>query len=150
MYVINSHRKKEPILEGPFNELTINTGLAGSASDTFVLPLFVINYVNVDWGDGAVDQFTEGGDKAHVYNTPGIYTVKMYGTSGQMFRFNNAGDRQKVISGVIGNTGWTNFGYVFYGCSSLTTLDVSTLDVSSVNNFSYAFYGCSSLTALDV
>lgn len=149
MYVINSHRKKEIILEGPFNELTINTELAGSASDTFVLPLYFINHVNVDWGDGAVESFSTSGNKTHVYDTPGIYTVKMYGTGAQMFRFNNSGDRQKVTSGIIGNTGWSNFSGTFYGCNSLITLDVSNWDVSSVSTFANAFNGCSSLIALD-
>src|SRR5690554_5922165 len=70
-----------------FNELTINTILPGSASNTFVLPLYLIDHVKVDWGDGTVQNFTTGGNKTHVYNTPGIYTVKMYGTGAQMFRF---------------------------------------------------------------
>ena len=149
MYVINSHMK-ELILAGPFNELTINTALAGSAPDTFVLPLYSIDHVSVDWGDGDVGHFSASGSKTHVYHTPGIYTIKMYGTGAQMFRFDNLGDRQKVIGGVIGNTGWTSFDFTFFDCISLTTLDVSGWDVSSVTNFRYAFRGCSSLMTLNV
>src|SRR5690554_6761997 len=144
MYVINSYRKK------PFNELTINTALAGSASDTFVLPLYSIDQVEVDWGDGTVENFSTAGGKTHVYNTPGIYTVKMYGTGAQMFRWANSGDRRKVISGVMGNTGWTDFSYTFNGCSSLTTLDVSSWNVGAVTTFNSSFNGCNSLSALDV
>jgi surface protein len=133
----------------PFNELTIDTRLAGSASNTFILPLLSIDHVTVDWGDGAVEHFLIAGSKTHVYDTPGIYTVKMYGTGSQMFRFSNAGDRYKVISGVIGNTGWTSLAYTFYGCSSMTALDVSGLDVSAITNFEGAFHSCSSLISLD-
>jgi len=40
--------------------------------------------------------------------------------------------------------------YMFINCSSLTSLDVSGFDTSSVTNMSYMFYNCSSLTSLDV
>ena len=36
--------------------------------------------------------------------------------------------------------------YIFYGCSSLTSLNLS----NNVNNMSYIFYGCSSLISLDL
>ena len=39
---------------------------------------------------------------------------------------------------------------MFEGCSSLTSLDLSGLDTSSVTNMMYMFYGCSSLTSLDL
>ena len=39
---------------------------------------------------------------------------------------------------------------MFCGCSSLTSLDVSSFDTSAVTNMNAMFYGCSSLTSLDV
>ena len=39
---------------------------------------------------------------------------------------------------------------MFYGCSSLTSLDVRDFNTSSVSNMSHMFSGCSSLTSLDV
>ena len=36
--------------------------------------------------------------------------------------------------------------YMFYGCSSLTSLNLS----NNVNNMSYMFYYCSSLTSLNL
>ena len=39
---------------------------------------------------------------------------------------------------------------MFYGCSSLTSLDLSHFDTSNVTDMSYMFNGCSSLTSLDV
>ena len=39
---------------------------------------------------------------------------------------------------------------MFFGCPSLTSLDVSAFDTSSVNNMEYMFYNCSNVTSLDV
>ncbi len=39
---------------------------------------------------------------------------------------------------------------LFSGCSSLTSLDLSGFDTSSVTNMGYMFSGCSSLTSLDL
>ena len=44
----------------------------------------------------------------------------------------------------------TSMSDMFYGCSSLTTLDLSNLNTSKVTNMSEMFYGCSSLTSLDL
>ena len=44
----------------------------------------------------------------------------------------------------------TDMGGMFYGCSGLTTLEVSNFDTSNVTNISNMFYHCSSLTTLDV
>ena len=39
---------------------------------------------------------------------------------------------------------------MFYGCSNLSNLDVSNLDVSSATSLYSMFYGCTKLTSLDV
>ena len=44
----------------------------------------------------------------------------------------------------------TNMRSMFNGCSSLTTLDLSGFDTSQVTNMSNMFSGCSSLTTLDL
>ena len=41
-------------------------------------------------------------------------------------------------------------GTIFYGCSSLTSLDLSGFDTSNIAGMAYMFYGCSSLTSLDL
>ena len=41
-------------------------------------------------------------------------------------------------------------GYMFSGCSSLTSLDVSNFNTSNVTNMGDMFRGCSSLTSLNV
>ena len=40
--------------------------------------------------------------------------------------------------------------YMFYDCSNLTTLDLSSFDTSAVTNMSYMFRLCSNLTTLDL
>ena len=43
-----------------------------------------------------------------------------------------------------------NMQHMFYGCSSLTNLDLSSFNTSKVINMQHMFYGCSSLTNLDL
>ena len=44
----------------------------------------------------------------------------------------------------------TDMGYMFYGCSGLTSLDVSGFNTAKVTDMSLMFDGCSGLTSLDV
>lgn len=44
----------------------------------------------------------------------------------------------------------TNMNHIFNGCSSLTSLDLSSFDTSAVTDMSHMFYNCSSLTSLDL
>ena len=44
----------------------------------------------------------------------------------------------------------TSMYQMFYGCSSLVSLDLSGFDTSEVTDMSYMFYGCSSLESLDL
>ena len=44
----------------------------------------------------------------------------------------------------------TDMFYMFYNCSSLTSLDVTHFNTANVKNMSNMFYGCSKLTSLNV
>ena len=44
----------------------------------------------------------------------------------------------------------TDMGYMFCGCSALTSLDVSNFNTANVTNMGGIFSGCSTLTSLDV
>ena len=44
----------------------------------------------------------------------------------------------------------TNMFYMFSGCSSLTSLDISSFNTSNVTNMAYMFNECQSLTSLDL
>ena len=43
-----------------------------------------------------------------------------------------------------------NMRHMFYNCSSLTSLDVSSFNTANVTEMQYMFWGCSKLTSLDV
>ena len=65
------------------------------------------------------------------------------------YKFNNNNFTNLIFKNVdIGNV--TNMDSMFYGCSSLTSLDLSTWHTSNVTCMNYMFYNCSSLTSLDV
>ena len=44
----------------------------------------------------------------------------------------------------------TNMSYMFYECSSLKSLNISNFDTSNVTNMSFMFFNCSSLTSLNL
>ena len=61
-------------------------------------------------------------------------------TNLQLINFNNNFNTSKV----------TNMRSMFEGCSSLTSLDLSSFNTSKVVNIDSMFYGCSSLTSLNL
>ena len=50
----------------------------------------------------------------------------------------------------LGTSNITTMNSMFYGCSSLTSIDLSGWDTSSVTDMSNMFYNCTSLTSLDI
>lgn len=159
---------------------TIDTTKAGSASNTFVLPLAAgTTNISVNWGDGNNENFNTAGNKTHVYSTSGTYDVKITGTFVGIV-FNNGGDRLKFIDiKQWGDVVWKSFTNAFYGCANLvftysdspncqlTSLsfqdafrgtkinnDISWIP-SNITNLSGTFFGCtlfnhSSISSIDV
>ena len=117
---------------------TWDTTQAGSASDTIVLPM--IAGPTVDWGDGNTDT-----TNTHTYASGGTYTVTIEG-SVTGFRFNNGGDKLKIID--VSNWGTFEISNhsIFYGCSNL---DISATDypIISTTSLTQTFRACSSLTS---
>jgi len=159
------------LLEEPEFVITVETT---TASESFTIPTTGTGYsYNVDWGDGSTST-AQTGNATHTYADSGQYDIQITGTFPRIY-FNNTGDRLKLVD--IKNWGdgtWTSMSNAFYGCentivsaedalvlpadssgmfrscSSLTTLDVSEWDTSSVTNMAGMFRSCSSLTTLDV
>jgi hypothetical protein len=123
--------------------LTVDTTKAGSASDTFVLPLpstGTYDYL-VDWGEGgAYERSVVNTSLTHVYAAPGTYTIKIIGTFPRVY-FNNTGDKLKLTGLQIGSVGWTSMERAFVGCTNLVALTGSS-NTAAVANMSYMFYGC--------
>jgi len=127
---------------------TWDTTQAGSASDTIILPLLSggVYSGTIDWGDGNSDALSYA-NRTHTYASSGIYTITLSGTM-VGFRFNNSGDKAKILD--ISNWGELNptTDRGFMGC---TNLDVSATDapIITANNLNYMFYNCTSLTTAD-
>jgi len=143
-------RKKS---ENKYFTITIDTTKAGSANDTFVLPLpgsGTYDYY-VDWGEGGAEEhFVVNTSQTHVYASSGTYQIKIRGTFPQIY-FNTVGDRLKLIS--IDNWGiitWGSFENAYYGCSNMNCVAIDYPDTSEVITFFRAFSNCSSLITLDV
>ena len=147
---------------------TWDTTKPGSASNTVVLPLLSGGTYSgtIDWGDSTTSVLSYA-NRTHVYASSGTYTITLSGTI-EGWLFNNGGDRRKITD--ISN--WGNLtmttGAAFYGCqnmdvsatdspiissttlgncfrncTSLTTPDFSSWDVSGVNSMQQMFDGCS-------
>ncbi len=159
-----------PIRKGPFAVVgvpkfvsTWNTELTdatASASKTILLPMTA--GPEVDWGDGTVDNLN-----THVYAVGGTYEITIDETNTD-FRFNNAGDKTKIIdvsqcNGLnvtnrdvfkrCDNLLWsakdapnitsTSLIGMFEGCEVLNGGgSFSTWDVSSVTSMVNMFFGC--------
>ena len=69
-----------------------DTEKAGSATKTIILP--ITGTYTVNWGDGK----TNTSVATHVYNATGNYTINITNIAETGFRFNNGGDKLKIIT----------------------------------------------------
>jgi len=136
----------------PFT-IRIDTTKAGSASDQFVLPLnssYSYDF-DINWGDGAAERVTTNVNKTHVYDTPGVYDIRIY-REFPSIQFGNQGDKAKIIEILQwGSIEWSTMEFAFYGCSNLTNVSATdTIDLRNVKELTYLFTSCSELTGVDV
>ncbi len=129
--------------------IVVDTTKAGSASNTFVLPIIkaTSETVKIYWGDGT-NSTGVNGNNTHVYAASGIYTVKIESRLFGGIYFNNLGDKAKITK--IANYGQgvsrLNIGS-FYGCSSLLSIDIGNI-VSNGADASNQYRGCTALTTV--
>jgi len=146
---INSPLEFEiPNLIDPLFKITIDTTKAGSASNTFVLPLQTTsnNFV-INWGDGNLETVTTVTSISHTYASSGSYQISLDGSFSGI-KFNNAGDKLKLSS--IDNWGTNqilNLANAFYGCVNMVGTYTDSPDTSLVTNMSGAFRGCTNLNS---
>ena len=129
--------------------IVVDTTKAGSASNTFVLPIVkaASETVKIYWGDGT-NSIGVNGNNTHVYAASGIYTVKIEAKIFGGVAFNNTQDKAKI-------TKITSFGRgvirslvtSFYGCSSLLSIDIGNI-VSNGTNAYAMFAQCTALTTV--
>jgi surface protein len=121
---------------------TWDTRISGTGTVTgtssIALPLFGTQAITASWGDGTVSLISQSlqNDRIHTYATPGVYTVSITGT-GQGFRFNNGGDRAKLLDiGQWGSISGSTTG-VFNGCFNLvgTAADSHVLQTTNLGTY---------------
>lgn len=129
--------------------IVVDTTKAGSASNTFVLPIIkaTSETVKIYWGDGT-KSIGVNGNNTHVYAASGVYTIKIESRLFGGIYFNNLGDKAKITK--IANFGQgvsrLNTGS-FYGCSSLLSIDIGNI-VSNGTNAYAMFSQCTALTTV--
>ena len=131
-------------------KITVITTKAGSAPDTFVLPLQVgATSMTVYWGDGNSDVITayNQAELTHVYASSGTYQISLDG-SFYGIRFANGGDCLKLAS--IDNWGtnqWGTMNFAFGGCTNMIGTYTDSPDLSLTLNLGWIFYRCSSFNS---
>jgi len=118
---------KSRILERPAPKpmiIVVDTTKAGSASNTFVLPIAInaAETAYADWGDGFITSLVSG-NNTHVYAASGVYTIKIYSKIFGGVYFNNGGDKAKITQILSwGNGLFRNAITAFQGCTNLTAI----------------------------
>ena len=122
----------------PFT-FTVQTNTSGvSNNDQFTLPLTDNGTVDimVFWGDGTSDAITafDQAEKTHTYPSVGNYEIKITGTL-QGFRFDNGGDKFKMLDIKKWGIFDINVSKAFRNCSNLTqsATDVPIISTTSLN-----------------
>lgn len=163
---------KRIVLERPAAKpmiIVVDTTKAGSASNTFVLPIAInaTETAYADWGDGVINPLVSG-NNTHVYATSGVYTIKIYSKVFWGVYFNNGGDKAKITQILSWGDGlFRNAVTAFRGCTNLTfiaqnikllansaqsmhqsntgLLAAPNYNLPRVTNTSYMYTSCSSI-----
>ena len=127
--------------------ITVDTTKAGSATDTFILPLYpgTTNCV-VEWGDDTSDhiKISTQTDLTHVYPNSGSYQVSIIGNFVGTY-FANGGDKLKLSSiDQWGSNSFTNMTKNFQGCENMVANYTDVPNVSECIAFFGAFQICRS------
>ena len=129
--------------------ITVDTTKAGSASNTFVLPITKLSteMVTIYWGDGQVSVGATG-NNTHVYAASGTYTIKIYSKIFGGLSFNNAGDKLKILSIFsFGQAIHRDLFAAYHGCTNLSIIDTTGFINNSVSLLN-AFRDCAKLTTI--
>ena len=66
------------------------------------------------------------------------------------FMFYNCSSLKSIDLSSFNTNNVTNMSYMFYNCFSLKSIDLSLFNTNNVINMSYMFYNCSSLKSIDL
>jgi hypothetical protein len=133
--------------------MKVDTTKAGSASDTFVLPLRGAGYnITIKWGDGTSTDYVGGTANVNhnitkVYAASGEYIVEVIRNTPTGFPtiyFNNSGDRLKLMDVLqVGLGTWATMAFSFFGCVNLTWSATDKVVIGVGGNLEETFRNCS-------
>ena len=146
-------QESEPyVYVGPYALLNPTAGTLtfeyGTLTYDIMEDYFAQGITSIQHGWGAVAEEEErNAIKKVVFNA----SCKDYYPTDLKMLFLDLGDMTDIVGIQNLNTSEVvDMSWMFYGCSSLTNLDISSFNTSNVTNMNLMFYGCSSLTSLDV
>jgi surface protein len=122
--------------------LTSNAGTSNTSSITLPLSVTGTYSTTVNWGDGTYTDISSSTQSTHLFPVSGTYYVYATGPTYKGFRFNNGGDRLKLLN----ISSWGNLDIdsdsAFYGCSNLTST-AGDAPIISTTSLSQTFRSCS-------
>lgn len=128
--------------------IVVDTTKAGSASNTFVLPIIkdTTETVKIYWGDGTSSTGVNG-NNTHVYAASGIYTVKIESKIFGGLYFNGSTDVLKIMKIISYGDGLVRLSALsFFGCINLTITDISSAKILATS-YTYLFGNCIYITS---
>ena len=129
--------------------IVVDTTKAGSASNTFVLPIIkdVTEVVKIEWGDGT-KSIGVNSNNTHVYAVGGIYTIKIESKIFGGLYFNGSTDVLKIMKIISYGDGLVRLSSLsFFGCSNLTiTGNISSAKILATS-YTYMFGNCLYITS---
>ena len=107
----------------------------------------------INWGDGSSSTIAayNDADLVHTYASAGDHSISISGTFPNIY-FAYAGDRMKVIAVTnLGEVGWQTFKSAFMGCENMTAFNFGThTDTSSITDMSGMFRACKRISTLNL
>jgi len=131
---------------------TVKTDNAGTSNDDqFTIPIANKNVnATIYWGDDTTTTLTSADgaqtDITHTYSSAGTYNIYILESATKGFtkmKFNNGGDKLKMMN--IANWGIIDFdiGNTFFGCSNMTcTATDAPIYAADINHLSNTFRNC--------
>ncbi len=124
--------------------LFITTWETGAAGESITIPVGdAEGTYAVDWGDGSTG--THSGDATHEYDSPGIYTVQVWGDFARIYLGGDPENAAKLRSiDQWGTAEWTTMESAFRDAANMTYNATDAPDLAEVTDMSSMFHGASS------
>ena len=148
-----TNRQYKPVCEGTTKTATSQTIELPSEGETY-------NFVNTDtllevrnYSNNCpsvtsfADLFSDATNMKTLTFAKGMDTSKIKSINGMFY---NCTKLVSLDLSSFNTSNCTSFNNMFYYCSSLVSLDVSSFNTSKCTNFHYMFYSCTKLGSLDV